>query len=68
MYIDCVSMFRSNLIGIIEINIRKKPLPRRVTTTWSTNKTLQLSLVLGKAVESYYNLLLASSDYESYLT
>ena len=49
------------------MNIWRSPLPRKVTANWSTNKTIILSLDLGKVVEGYCYFLLEDSDYESYL-
>ena len=65
-YVECGLMCPSDLMIIIEMNIRNDPLPRRVTTTWFTDKTLEWSLDLGKAVESYCNLLLVENDHEFY--
>ena len=43
---------------IIDMDIRKDPLPRRITATWYTDKTLEWSLVLGKATGSDCSLLI----------
>ena len=53
---------------IIEINIRKDHLPRRITATWPTDKTIEWSLAFGKTMGDYYNLLLVDSGHESYPT
>ena len=54
-------MCPSDLMTIVEIDTHKDPSLRRVTTILSTDKTLELSLDLGKAAGSYYNLLLVVS-------
>ena len=46
-YMECVLMYPFDLMIIIEIDIRKNPLIRRVRTTWLIDKTLDWSLDLG---------------------
>ena len=63
---EYVLMCPSDLMTIIEMEIRKSPLPRRVTATWFTDKIFEWSLDLNKAARSYCNLLLVGIDHESY--
>ena len=65
-YMECFLIFSSNLSAIIEMDIRKSLLPKRVTIDLSTNKPIIWSLNLGKVVESYCNLLLVDNDHEFY--
>ena len=65
-YIERVLIFSSDLMAIIEMIIRKDPLPRGVTAAWFTDKTLEWLLLLGKAGGIYCNILLVDSGHESY--
>ena len=68
LYMECVLICPSDLMTIIEINIRKDPLPSRITATWPTDKTIEWSLAFSKTMGGYYNLLLVGSGHESYPT
>ena len=65
-YVEFVLIFLSDLIAIIEMNIRKNLLPRQVTADWSAEKNIKWSLVLGKIAGSHCNPLLVGCDHASY--
>ena len=60
-YEECVLIFPSNLMTIIEMDIRKIPYPDGLRPTGLLTKPSIEPLDLGKTAGSYYNLLLVGN-------